>query len=80
MKLRYPKWLKKLVLPFENPDHPLYADSAAIQQREAEREQIQNLSDEEIFSDYEESDEELLEDILRAKSDHSGNHLNRIKE
>jgi len=80
MKLRYPKWLKDLLLPFENPDHPLFADPTAIKQREIERERIQHLSDEDIFSDYEESDEELLEDILRAKSDHSGNLRNRTKE
>ena len=80
MKLRYPKWLKDLLLPFENPDHSLYADPAVMRQKEVEREQMQNLSDEEIFTDYEESDEELLEDILRAKSDHSSNLRNRTKE
>ena len=52
-------------------EHPLYADSAAIQQREIELERIQNLSNEDIDSDYEEADEELLEDILQAKSSNS---------
>lgn len=80
MKLRYPKWLKDLLLPFENPDHPLFADPTAIKQRKIELERIQNLSDEDIFSDYEESDEELLEDILRAKSEYSDNLRKRTKE
>ena len=71
MKLRYPKWLKRLVLPFESPDHPLYADPTAIQQRETERERIQNCSDEELESEFDECDEELLEDILRAKSNNA---------
>ena len=67
-KLRYPKWLKDLLLPFESPDHPLYADPTAIRQREIELERIQNLSDEEIDSEFAECAEELLEDILWAKS------------
>ena len=80
MKLRYPKWLKRLVLPFENPEHPLYADSAAIQQREIELERIQNLSNEDIDSEYEEADEELLEDILQAKSSNSKRLRNESKQ
>lgn len=71
MKLRYPKWLKRLVLPFESPDHPLYADPTAIRQREIELERIQNLSDEEIDADFDEGDQELVEALLQAKSDHS---------
>ena len=68
MKLRYPKWLKDLLLPFENPDHPLYADPLAIQQREIEQERIQSLSDEEIDPDFEEGE---FKDIIRAKSNNS---------
>jgi hypothetical protein len=71
MKLRYPKWLKRLVLPFESPDHPLYADPLATQQREIEQERIQNLSDEEIDPDFDEYEQEVLEDIIRAKSNNS---------
>jgi len=73
MKFKYPKWLKDLLLPFESPDHPLYADPLAIKQREIEHERIQNLSDEEIDADFDEGDVEVLEDILRVKSDHSDN-------
>jgi len=80
MKLRYPKWLKRLVLPFESPDHPLYADPLAIQQREIERERIQHLSDEEIDSEFDECDEELLEDILRAKSNNSDTFRDEAKQ
>ena len=76
MKLRYPKWLKRLVLPFESPDHPLYADPSAIQQREIERERIQSLSDEEIDPDFEEGDHELVEELLQAKSDLSDTNRN----
>ena len=76
MKLRYPKWLKDLLLPFESPDHPLYADPLAIQQREIERERIQSLSDEEIDPDFEEGDHELVEELLQAKSDLSDTNRN----
>lgn len=71
MKFKYPKWLKDLLLPFESPDHPLYADPLAIKQREIEHERIQNLHEDEIDSDFDECDQELLEDIVRAKSDNS---------
>ena len=71
MKLRYPKWLKNLLLPFENPDHPLYADPAVMQQRETERERIQNLSPEErmeeLYDPNDITDEEMME-LMEAKS------------
>lgn len=75
MKLRYPKWLKDLLFPFENPDHPLYADPAVMKQRETERERIQNLSpeefNEEVFGpDYISYDEEIME-LIEAKSTNS---------
>ena len=76
MKLRYPKWLKRLVLPFESPDHPLYADPLATQQREIEHERIQNLCEEEIDPDFEEGDHELVEELLQAKSDLSDTNRN----
>ena len=72
MKLRHPKWLKDLLLPFENPDHPLYADPAVMQQGEVERERIQNLSTEEFYEevlgpDYIRDNEEMME-LKEAKS------------
>lgn len=29
MKLHYPTWLKRILLPYEFPDHPLYSDPNA---------------------------------------------------
>ena len=36
------KWLKKLLLPFEEPDHPLYYNHAAEMKRQAEEEEAWN--------------------------------------
>lgn len=63
MKIPYSNWLKRLVLPFEDPDHHLYADPAKMQ----ELERWQNLSDEgsnaeleaELEEEFEQSEETL---------------------
>ena len=83
MRLQYPKWLKDLLLPFENPDHPLYADPAVMQQQEMEQERIQNLSPEEFYEevfgpDYI-SDEEMME-IIEAKSINSNTTRDETKQ
>ena len=83
MRLQYPKWLKDLLLPFESLDHPLYADPAVMQQREMERERIQNLSPEErmeelLGPDYIDDDEEWME-LMEAKSINSGVSHDEIK-
>ncbi len=83
MKLQYPKRLKDLVLPFENPDHPLYADPTAIQQREVERERIQNLSPEErmeeLYDPNDITDEEMME-LMVAKSTNSNTIRDETKQ
>ena len=58
MRLQYPKWLKDLLLPFENPDHPLYADPAVMQQREAEQQRFHNPSNDELYDDLDVFEEE----------------------
>ena len=83
MRLQYPKWLKDVLLPFENPDHPLYADPAVMQQQEMERERIQNLSTEEFYEEvlgrnYLSDNEEIME-LMEAKSNQSGISHNEIK-
>ena len=82
MRLQYPKWLKDLLLPFESLDHPLYADPAVMQQREMERERIQNLSPEErmeeLYDPNDITDEEMME-LMEAKSNLSGTSYNEIK-
>ncbi len=82
MRPRYPKWLKDLLLPFEKPDHPLYADPAVMQQQEMERERIQNLSPEErmeeLYDPNDITDEEMMQ-LMEAKSNLSGTSYNEIK-
>lgn len=34
--MKYPTWLKRLVLPYEFEDHPLYYDKAAVEAEQAE--------------------------------------------
>ena len=36
--MRYPTWLKRILLPYEFPDHPLYFDKAAAKAEEARKE------------------------------------------
>jgi len=36
--MRYPTWLKRILLPYEFPDHPLYFDKAAAEAEKARKE------------------------------------------
>lgn len=62
MKLRYPKWLKQLVLPFEDPSHPLYTDPAET--REIQR--WENLSPEEQEAEMEARELEEEENLRQV--------------
>jgi len=62
MKLRYPRWLKRLVLPFEDPSHPLYTDPAKTQ----EIQRWENLSPEEQEAEMEARELEAEENLRQV--------------
>ena len=73
MKFRYPRWLKRFLLPFEDPAHPLYAEPAEMQELQrqnaeqiAERERWENLSPEEQEAEMEAEDQEWEEPMRQA--------------